>query len=969
MPRKRKARAEPISIDLCADDEDDGTAAAAAAIDATKPAAGRRSSRIASQARKPDAAVLLHFPSEDAKERITLTYADVRRLKSGARGAPPETLLLNDNLVDLYIKYLSGPPQQLCVKFIPGLDEKSRSRVHMFSAFFLKRLKTTITKGLSMHTMMKWVRDVDLLAKDFLFVPVHEQRCHGHWALAVICFPGLVTRPPPPPPSAEPAPLEAGVGEVKREAAAEVKHEVQHEVKATVEFPAGEQPPERVPAPLPATLLVPMTDLCAGSAASAELSAALPQHGGPAAIDGGSSVTTAVSVGCSSGSSSSVLGGSSGSEGSGGEGSGASGTARAARRGAPCILFFDSFLQNENKVLFTHLRAFLEFYWARQFESRLVEGYPRSGRPLADEPLPPPNEPPCVPPPQPPTRPKRARAASSSDGGAYGPHATRRAASLGTAEVFEVLGRRRASLGLGGAASEPIDADACADPLVDAPNDENSAQAGRPRRRAAKQSMQRMERLKSEEEAWREVDLQQEGRGVVIEGARPLKAPRRTGCSSGGGGGSSGGGSSGGSAAAATPNPDTPVAVATVAAAASADAASAWAAGTLAKRQRRTMATARTEAAAVKEEEAAAVKARREFEAHEATEANRQVARSRRGNSAPVATSTTVPAMAPREATGDAQAPAMAPGEATGDALAAEEGAEDMVLLMMEEGPAVETMMAAEEGAAEPDTVGAPEDNLEVQEDEEDDEAPLGLSEQEELADAAEEAEEVAAHQSGEGEGEACGEDEDEPDRLYEAPADVASAAGAVAAFDADTIDVADGDAAAGGGGGSGSGGGDGVPAAAAAAAMRPRAPKQTWFSTDRMPNIILKKVPQQKNDYDCGLYMLTFIEQLAAAESLPSFETADGLIAHFSGATLPKQEAIDEKRANFYKGVFKLAEAQSQPDDPIVHSDWDGEELEEPRPGKRQRSGRAGALADDGSSVGAGGTGDPAVPVVTSVE
>ena len=113
------------------------------------------------------------------------------------------------------------------------------------------------------------------------------------------------------------------------------------------------------------------------------------------------------------------------------------------------------------------------------------------------------------------------------------------------------------------------------------------------------------------------------------------------------------------------------------------------------------------------------------------------------------------------------------------------------------------------------------------------------------------------------------------------------------------------------------------------------------WFSTERMPNIILKKVPQQKNDYDCGLYMLSSIEHLAAAEELPSFETVDGLIAHFSGATLPEQKAIDEKRANYYKGLIKLAEAQSQPDDPIVHSDWDGEEL---RPSKRQRGRPDGA-------------------------
>jgi hypothetical protein len=269
-----------------------------------------------------------------------------------------------------------------------------------------------------------------------------------------------------------------------------------------------------------------------------------------------------------------------------------------------------------------------------------------------------------------------------------------------------VLGRRRASRGVGGAASEPIDADACADPLVDALDGENSSlSGGRPLRRAAKQSMQRIEWLKSEEEAWREDDRQQEGRGVVSkgarEGARPLKAARRSGGSSGGDGGSSGcggGSSSGGGGAAATPtNPDAPVAVAPVTAAASADATSAWAAGTLAKRQRRSTATARTEAM----EEADAKKARREFEAREATKADRQVARLRRGDSAPVASSTTAPAMAPREATGDAQAPAMPPREATvGDAQAADE-AEDVVLLMVaEEGPTVEAMMAAEEGAA-----------------------------------------------------------------------------------------------------------------------------------------------------------------------------------------------------------------------------------------------------------------------------
>jgi hypothetical protein len=123
---------DPISIDLCGSDDD--VDVAAAAVCAVKPPAGRRSSRISGLARKPDDTVLLHFPSEDAKERITLTYADVRRLQSGAHRVPPETLLLNDNLVDLYIKHLSGPLQHPFTKFIPRLSQTSRSRVHVFSA-------------------------------------------------------------------------------------------------------------------------------------------------------------------------------------------------------------------------------------------------------------------------------------------------------------------------------------------------------------------------------------------------------------------------------------------------------------------------------------------------------------------------------------------------------------------------------------------------------------------------------------------------------------------------------------------------------------------------------------------------------------------------------------------------------------------------------------------------------------------
>ena len=35
------------------------------------------------------------------------------------------------------------------------------------------------------------------------------------------------------------------------------------------------------------------------------------------------------------------------------------------------------------------------------------------------------------------------------------------------------------------------------------------------------------------------------------------------------------------------------------------------------------------------------------------------------------------------------------------------------------------------------------------------------------------------------------------------------------------------------------------------------------WYTNSSMPLIVCKEVPQQQNDYDCGLYMLRFIKVL----------------------------------------------------------------------------------------------------------
>ena len=345
-----------MSIDLCASDDEP--------IAAVQPAhPGRRSVRIAKRDRKPDEAVLLHFPDVEAKERITLTYADARRLKSGARGAAPETLLLNDNLVDFYVKYLLSAPRPSCEKFIPGLSADKRARIHIFNAFFLKRLRMNLRKGLGLESMLKWVRHVDLLDKDYLFVPVHETRCHGHWSLAVICFPGHVTK--------------ANSSSIV--APADSEHAGETKVPAATE--------------------------------------SLPP------------------------------------------------------RGAPCILFFDSFLVNTAKELFSLLRQFLECYWTRHYQEHAIDGHPQSGQPLQGDMLPPPIHSPLIPPPRPPARGKRSKGGACA-GNAVTSRSLRRAtrssapaatdeqvAAVRAASERAIAKSKRSTRAAGSTLASPVDAD------------------------------------------------------------------------------------------------------------------------------------------------------------------------------------------------------------------------------------------------------------------------------------------------------------------------------------------------------------------------------------------------------------------------------------------------------------------------------------------------------------------------------
>lgn len=94
---------------------------------------------------------------------------------------------LNDVIIDFYLKYIHGEL----------MEEKQRSKCHMFSQFFYKRLTTmnkdkdnrTQTAAQKRHARVSgWTKNVNLFEKDFIIIPINEQ---SHWFLAIICFPNL----------------------------------------------------------------------------------------------------------------------------------------------------------------------------------------------------------------------------------------------------------------------------------------------------------------------------------------------------------------------------------------------------------------------------------------------------------------------------------------------------------------------------------------------------------------------------------------------------------------------------------------------------------------------------------------------------------------------------------------------------------------------------------------------------------
>ena len=787
--------AGPVTVDLClsSDEDEDNDPSKARA---TQPA--RRSSRLEERERPHDAQKLICFPpSGSAKETITLTYGDLRRLRPSDGTAqafiPTDQLLLNDQLVDFYVKYLLQPlPEQppTCKQLLPGLSDKSRERVHIFNAFFLKRLRLTINKGRDLDAMLKWTKDVDLFEKDFLFVPVHEVQRSGHWALAVVCFPRLVIERNGAETNA--APPSVGVPCVKEEM-------VEEKAGGTTVDAAMNPPSEglSLPAPPPPPPLPPPPPDPPSPSEEAVLASCRSGENSPvrASLSQTASGETAqeeCKLAANDVASTSAD---------------ADAPPPAATR-APCILFLDSFLTNETKMLFSQLRTFLEFYWRRKYADQACGyGPPGAG---AGVPPPPPTEEYGWPGPKPATKPPRAKRGSRTSGGSASAGA---ASAEGTASAAGArAGGPRVSTRRSSAAAELSEPDRAA--IAAADEDLNGVHGRRRSRRSRGASGDGADIGDSAG------DVDGDGRG----GARRKRAAHETARRS---------------EAIATGNgmqqaeveeiedvPQGSLALAASAAAlhvldvvGKADAACKDVAPDADAEDRFSVSDGRTDGG-VEDEEQPVADAR--ASSHDADEVE----------------ASQLPEHAEEE----------------------EEEVEDDVDDPEEEEEEEEGVKADADAKVDAPTLGAAAEKLTTSGTLCEAGGPIATG-----ADAARSAQGVGVGDHGGG----------------------SSAGGAIA----DAV-------SAGGVISSGDGGGRPKPAGGKIA--------PAWFTPARMPHVVLKQVPQQQNDYDCGVYMLHFVERLSSMVA-PSFESVDGLTAAY-GKQLFGSKEIDDKRDKLHRLITALA-------------------------------------------------------------
>ncbi|XRB10844.1 sentrin-specific protease [Pseudoscourfieldia marina] len=121
-------------------------------------------------------------PSRGGRVNVELSGADLAYLERGE--------FLNDTVIDwrvlrVKLEDLAEQPDVL-------------RRCHFFNSFFYKKLNPYHGESkrrryddsqrpkIMDDAVRRWVKDLNLMEKDFIFVPIHHRQ---HWSLAVICFP------------------------------------------------------------------------------------------------------------------------------------------------------------------------------------------------------------------------------------------------------------------------------------------------------------------------------------------------------------------------------------------------------------------------------------------------------------------------------------------------------------------------------------------------------------------------------------------------------------------------------------------------------------------------------------------------------------------------------------------------------------------------------------------------------------
>ena len=119
----------------------------------------------------------MYPPEPSAQDQITINVVDVERLKPG--------VYLNDNLIDLKIKYLMNE--------LSATNPDKASKIHIFSSLFYSKLTERTDFDKCYDLVKRWTKNVDIFEKDFLIIPIQILK---HWSLTIIVRPGLLMKSP-----------------------------------------------------------------------------------------------------------------------------------------------------------------------------------------------------------------------------------------------------------------------------------------------------------------------------------------------------------------------------------------------------------------------------------------------------------------------------------------------------------------------------------------------------------------------------------------------------------------------------------------------------------------------------------------------------------------------------------------------------------------------------------------------------